>query len=506
MGGLRITRAIKALTAVALTIAAVALATATPAWAADGDPSFVETIANGEGGIDGLASSVETTTSPDGAHVYATSAADGTLAAFSRVAGTGQLTFVEAEREGVGGLEGLGFANSPLVSPDGKFVYAASISDNAVSVFSRTAGTGELSHVQTLDESTVASISGPISLEMSPDGAFIYVATQGSGSSSTESIVVLSRDETTGELAFVESQTANGADTRDLAIDPDGEYLYSVRSSGNDVAVFSIDPSTGELTFESSLDLGVDARALVTSSDGKHVYVVSRANQGAVHALSADPSDGSLSLIESEVSGQNGVSGLVLSTKITISPDGKYVIASSYNNSAAVFSRDDSTGELTFVSENAGLAGGGNLSVTPDSAHLLVGSFSGDTLDVLSLATGTGALSAVQQLSDSQGGLSGLNAPRTIAAAPDGEHLYAISEVDDALVALDRDTATGELSYVETEFDGVDGASLSSARDIVVSPSGDHVYVAAADDARVATFERDASTGELTAFNGGGAA
>ena len=56
--------------------------------------------------------------------------------------------------------------------------------------------------------------------------------------------------------------------------------------------------------------------------------MVERANAGVVHALSIDPSDGSLSLVESEVSGQNGVTGLVLATKITISPDGKYVLAS----------------------------------------------------------------------------------------------------------------------------------------------------------------------------------
>jgi hypothetical protein len=74
--------------------------------------------------------------SPDGAHVYAAGWNDDAVAVFARDAGTGALTFIEAQRDGVGGVDGLDGAFSVTLSPDGAHVYAAGQNDNAVVVFS----------------------------------------------------------------------------------------------------------------------------------------------------------------------------------------------------------------------------------------------------------------------------------------------------------------------------------------------------------------------------------
>src|SRR5262249_56179306 len=63
--------------------------------------------------------------SPDGAHLYAASARDGAVAAFARDPGTGSLTFVQALRNGVGGVVGLTGARAVVASPDGRHVYVA---------------------------------------------------------------------------------------------------------------------------------------------------------------------------------------------------------------------------------------------------------------------------------------------------------------------------------------------------------------------------------------------
>src|SRR5262245_58540147 len=45
--------------------------------------------------------------SPDGAHVYVASEDDSAVSVFARNAATGALTFVERQRDGVGGVDGI---------------------------------------------------------------------------------------------------------------------------------------------------------------------------------------------------------------------------------------------------------------------------------------------------------------------------------------------------------------------------------------------------------------
>ena len=58
------------------------------------------------------------------------------MAVFSRNSTTGALTFVEVQKDGVGGVDGLNGARSVTVSPDGSHLYAAGLLDHAVAVFS----------------------------------------------------------------------------------------------------------------------------------------------------------------------------------------------------------------------------------------------------------------------------------------------------------------------------------------------------------------------------------
>jgi hypothetical protein len=79
---------------------------------------------------------VDVAESPDGRHVYAVGILDDAIAVFSRNATTGTLSFVEMQKDGVGGVDGLDAAISVTVSPDGKYVYAAGNLDDAIVVFS----------------------------------------------------------------------------------------------------------------------------------------------------------------------------------------------------------------------------------------------------------------------------------------------------------------------------------------------------------------------------------
>ena len=56
---------------------------------------------------------------------------------FSRNSSTGTLTYVEMQKDGLNGVDGLNGAYSVAVSPDGKHVSATGQIDDAVAVFSR---------------------------------------------------------------------------------------------------------------------------------------------------------------------------------------------------------------------------------------------------------------------------------------------------------------------------------------------------------------------------------
>jgi DNA-binding beta-propeller fold protein YncE len=120
------------------------------------------------------------TVSPDGRNVYAAGNTDDAVAVFSRDSTTGRLSFRQVLKDGVDGVDGLDGAMSVTVSPDGGQVYAAALDDNAVAVFSRDSTTGDLSFQQVLkDGGVVEGLAEAYSVTVSPDGRNVYAAGAG---------------------------------------------------------------------------------------------------------------------------------------------------------------------------------------------------------------------------------------------------------------------------------------------------------------------------------------
>jgi poly(3-hydroxybutyrate) depolymerase/6-phosphogluconolactonase (cycloisomerase 2 family) len=110
-----------------------------------------------------------------------------------------------------------------------------------------------------------------------------------------------------------------------------------------------------------------------------------------------------------------------------------------------------------------------------------------------------GRLRLVQVLEDRVDGVEGLFGARAAAVSPDGAHVYVASEFGDVLAVFARDPSSGRLSFVEMQHNGIAGVDgLGDAREVVVSPDGVHVYVASAGDSALVVFARDAATGRLT--------
>lgn len=200
-------------------------------------------------------------------------------------------------------IDGIGGASSIAVSPDGRFMYVTGATDNAIAVFNSPTddpGMGGFPlplFVQKLADSEmdaslniVSGIVGASSVEISPDGQHVYVTGE-----SSNSIAVFSRDAGTGELTFVESLAHNDLDSMSntvenllgpvsVSISPEGKTVYVAASGSNAVTLFNRDITSGSLTFLESLANGAldgagtivagvtDVSSVVASTDGQHVY------------------------------------------------------------------------------------------------------------------------------------------------------------------------------------------------------------------------------------------
>ena len=129
--------------------------------------------------------------SPDGKSVYITSDSEGSIIHFKRNTETGALTYEDCVTSRSSGCEsgdnvpGLSGAWGIAVSPDGKSVYVAANTRNAIVSFNRNESTGTLS-----DEGCLAShnvgcgsgnevapgLEGATDVAVSPDGKNVYVA------------------------------------------------------------------------------------------------------------------------------------------------------------------------------------------------------------------------------------------------------------------------------------------------------------------------------------------
>ena len=188
--------------------------------------------------------------SADGAHLYVAGSffvggdLQGAVNVLSRNAVTGLLTFVEREYDGNNGVEHLANrVRTVAVSPDGFSVYAGSGDDNAVVVFSRNAGTGDITFLEAQRDGGVNDgLKVPTALAVSPDDRYLYVVAHGE-----EAVSVFRRDTTTGALRFLEVKKDPFVDppnddrlaaVQGAALSPAGDHLYA---GNKGLVVFAVD-------------------------------------------------------------------------------------------------------------------------------------------------------------------------------------------------------------------------------------------------------------------------
>jgi len=244
--------------------------------------SFVEAHLNAVGGVFGLDGASGVTVSLDGRHVFATGAESDALAVFARDASLDTLTFVGAEVDGVGGVEGLDGARAVTEDPVSGFVFVAGADDDAVAIFDRHPTGDDLVFLGSFTDGlgAVDGLDGAAAVLVTPDGSNLYVA----GRDENAIAVFRSPLQVPKHLQVVRNGKKGISGLVApwaLALSDDGRFLYAATAAGDTIAVFRREAPEGNLTFlGSAVDAGgVDlqaAHALATSPDGKHLLVASR--------------------------------------------------------------------------------------------------------------------------------------------------------------------------------------------------------------------------------------
>ena len=468
--------------------------------AVTGGLTLIDEEVDNQGGVQGLRQSRSLAVSPDGLNVYTVGtrdAATGALAVFGRDPVTGELSFVEAQLNGIGGVTGLGEPRKVLVSPDGAYVYTASVTERAIASFSRDPGTGALtfgveypdvlSGYSTLtlamdasgtqiytesgvllerDVGTGALTPSDVpngsweSLEASPDGVHLYGAT----GDPYPALRVYERDASTGQLTWLETYRDGEGGISGLGrpldslVSPDGATVHVASEVGTDMLLVTFERNgvSGALTQVDTQLPGVggvpasfQASGLLSmSADSKHLYV-SSSSASSLYVFARDAGTGALTFVEEHVEGLLGVSGLEDANAVAVDPSGSNVYCGS-----AVFARDPVTGALSFVEDEPGEVRG--IAISGDGAYVYRTTSFG--LDAFSRALGTGELTLLQKVERYRGGLSFSDLWSAPVLSADETHLYVRSRWRDLTqVAVFSRKPGGRLAFVDVELVGAKG-------------------------------------------------
>jgi DNA-binding beta-propeller fold protein YncE len=394
--------------------------------------------------------------SPDGENAYVVDEAWDSVATLTRDGGSGILSPISTPSgclsmtpnyDACGEGRALGSARDVAVSPDGKNVYVAAPTEDAVAVLDRDAGDGHLTQSSGDDGCVSADGSGecgegnaldePTSVAVSPDGENVYVASKGP----VGGIAIFERDPETGDLSqdpgtagcvsdviggCVKGLTQmSGIET--VEVSPDGGTLYGLSPSSDTITLFTRDAETGALK-------------AVPAPDG---CLVSKPAEGCTVA--------------------NGLGD----PRAIAFAGGNAYLASERRDAILVFDRDATSGKLTQKPGTAGCVSNTGLS------------------DPMQNGTAGECVNGVA--------MDGIS---SVAALADGSELYATTKEAAGLVAFER-AADGRVAQLSgtagctteagledpnlpwTEGTCADGRALLQANGIVASGDSRNVYATA---------------------------
>ncbi|POE05575.1 beta-propeller fold lactonase family protein [Pectobacterium odoriferum] len=338
-----------------------------------------------------------------------------------------------------------------------------------------------------------------------------------------------------------------------ISVSQDGKTLLVTGSEGNNnsgktyLRVYARDAETGELTLLQSFTQGeqddpstpaIEVNGLNTittlaqSKDGSSVYVAG--GSGSAYSLvqfSRDITTGQLSYVGIVATqGVDGVSGLDAAvSEIVLSDDGTSLYAingvtpvdgATTKNAVVFFSRDTTSGALTFVGSLVGsdtipLKSPSGIVLSSDGTSAYLSNLGNHSITVLARDAESGSLDYVTTINKSTiaADVNSAEIPQNdryleglqdIVISPDNRFVYVSSNSQGTVSIFSRDADTGALTYAGTlnlYSEGHIAANALALRELVISEDGSALYVAAFGSKSLLVFSRDNDSGALTYRN-----
>jgi len=420
---------------------------------------------------------------PSGNYLYVTDYTAGVIAEFDIDTTTGALTPMSTpsiempEASGEDAPAPIRITTATIGSSN--YAFATDAANNQVVEFTIDPSTGELSQATwpspnnpgTYPTGSVSTDSGPVGVTVNTNTSgdpYLYVG--------ADSVDEFDIDPSSGAISPGNFVADSGGTASGVSIAPDNDELYA--GTNSQLSLYSI-AADGTIT--------ADGTPTYAAGDGPSTPLA--ANLPSAPSAPATPVGGAISqlpypndCVTTDAYGCNTVLSSVTPTvslydsyQPVLSPDGRFVYDVAPGGDLAIFSRNASTGALTYVSC---ISGGGDCGAGDDDIH-------------------------------------GMSGPQEMTISPSGTSAYVVTSDggDGALVEFSRITSTGQLSwqgcFSRTDSHCTASVGLSNPYGVTVSPDGKNVYATsndpssptvADDDSSVVEFSRNTSTGALTAL------
>jgi len=213
-------------------------------------------------------------------------------------------------------------ASTATATPvSGAFLYSTNFTDGTVSAFKRNTNTGALSFIA---KQSAGPASGPEGIAVRPQNDFVYVANANTSDNNIYEFSIQQTGATIGNLTSVGGSIGSDAMPQLVAIDSTGSFVYVTNAGGQSVTEYTVNSSTGALTFLDRLS-GFTGQpfGIVTHPSAALAYVADN-TAGLIYAFSITSSG--LSQIGGAVSSNGGVGGRPGEMAIAIDSTAEYLL------------------------------------------------------------------------------------------------------------------------------------------------------------------------------------
>ncbi|QDT78225.1 Bifunctional hemolysin/adenylate cyclase precursor [Gimesia maris] len=288
-----------------------------------------------------------------------------------------------------------------------------------------------------------------------------------------------------------QNQSLNKAGEADAKTVVYGNTAYTLSSKLGTLTI--TDATTGANRGRVIISGILTAGSIAVSDNGHFLYITNPTEDSLLiyNLDSAGNVSGAPRVLTDGVSGADGLDGV---NQIEIVGD-RLFVSSPVENTLAIYAGANS-GALTFHSKTStGLNGPTHITTSVDGLHVYVSSEHNHILAMFQVAGNS--LVPVQFITNGVDGVVNMGSPQTSILSHDERFLY-VGSGDDSIAIFARDTATGQLTFVDSIRNGVKGIQgLDGLSSLALSGNDDYLFAAGADADTIAVFTRDTGTGKI---------